>query len=328
MINARKQTDAFSLVELLIAFFVLLGGILAVLVLFPLGLRESKTMVEASTAAFTARSARTLMEVQPFVYAGNRQGNGAASMVQIIYGPRGTMGNIYIGSFPAMFPADVLGDHVDSTFPLSQRPVDSNTNSRDRVVDSSNRQFSWDGRFTEPHGPNPNPPPGGFTTAHVKYWTAQYFNYYPVQISVYRNYEEISIGSGTVWVKTGQKPGGGYYDVDDPSRPLYSELVLTSQPDLDLMVDSFIRVRDDKSDWYKITAVRYTESPKRWYFRLDRPYARLVNEVRNQQLLELSAARNDVIGTNTLIESFTTILGSQLEETDTSGLNAGSIKWP
>ena len=102
MIHTRTQTNGFSLVELLIAFFVLLVGVLAVLVLFPLGLQESKTMVEASTAAFAARSARTLMQVHPFVYSGNRQGNGSASMVQSIYGPRGSMGNVYIGTFPAV----------------------------------------------------------------------------------------------------------------------------------------------------------------------------------------------------------------------------------
>ncbi|HUW55706.1 MAG TPA: prepilin-type N-terminal cleavage/methylation domain-containing protein, partial [Planctomycetota bacterium] len=72
MTNGRKRTDGFSLVELLIAFFVLLVGILAVLVLFPLGLRESRTMVESSTAAFVARNARNLMEVHPFTYSGNR----------------------------------------------------------------------------------------------------------------------------------------------------------------------------------------------------------------------------------------------------------------
>ncbi|KPL04731.1 MAG: hypothetical protein AMK75_00745 [Planctomycetes bacterium SM23_65] len=325
MIKGQEQRTGFSLVELLIAFFVLLVGILAVLVLFPLGLQESKTMVDASTAAFAARTARGLMEVQPFVYAGNKQGNGTASMVQIIYGPRGSKGNIYKGTFPVMFPADVLGAHDDATFPLTQRPLDPNTNSRDRVVDRSNSQFSWDARFTIGGGLGLTLPPGGFTWADLEYWWTQYFKYYAVQISVYRNYEEISIGPGTLWVKAAEKPGGGHYDVDDPNRPFYSELEIAQEPDADLTVGSYIRVRDDKSDWYQITAQRYTDSPRRWYFRLDRPYDRLVGLIGN--MLEISAGRNDLIGTNTLVESFTTILGSQLEETDTSGLDAGSIKW-
>ena len=324
MTNGRKRTDGFSLVELLIAFFVLLVGILAVLVLFPLGLRESRTMVESSTAAFVARNARNLMEVHPFTYSGNRQGNGTASMVQILFGPRGTKGNIFLGTFPAMFPADILGENEDSTFPKTQRPVDPNTSSRDRVVDFSNPQFSWEARFTVGGGPGLTLPPGGFTQADVDYWRMQYFNYYAVQISVYRNYEEITIGSGTVTVKPAKKSDGTDYDPDDVNRPLYSELVLTSQPDLDLTVDSYIRVRDDKSDWYRVTAFRVTTDPDRWTYRLDRPYARLVGFLGQQ--MEVSATRNDVIGTNSLVESFTTLLGSQLEETDTSGLD--TINWP
>ena len=41
-----RRGKAFSLVELLIAFFVLLVGILAVLVLFPLGLKQSEKLPE------------------------------------------------------------------------------------------------------------------------------------------------------------------------------------------------------------------------------------------------------------------------------------------
>ena len=87
-LNVRSR--GFSLVELLIAFFVLLIGILAILVLFPLGLRESKTMVDASQASFVARNARGTMEVQPFTYNGNtKTGFGTASLIQAKFGPKG-----------------------------------------------------------------------------------------------------------------------------------------------------------------------------------------------------------------------------------------------
>ena len=41
------------------------------------------------------------------------------------------------------------------------------------------------------------------------YWFSQYFKYYAVQISVYRNYKEIAIGPGKVWLKAADKPSGG-----------------------------------------------------------------------------------------------------------------------
>lgn len=326
MTDGKTQSRGFSLVEILIAFFVLLVGVLAVLVLFPLGLRESGSMENASTASFAARNARNLMEVHPFTYEGNKQGNGTATMVQILFGPRGTRGNIIMGTFPVMFPADVLGENEDNTFPKSQRPVDPDTTTRDRVIDYTNPQFSWDARFTVGGGLGLTPPPGGFDMDDVQYWHVQYFKYYAVQFSVYRNYETIPIGSGVIWVRTAKKSGGDDYDANDPNRPLYSELELTTQPDADLTVGSAIRVRDDKSDWYRITSVEYESSPEKWIFRLDRPYTGLVDAVRNGNLAEHSWARTDIIGTNTLIESFTTILGSQLDETDTT--NVDTIEWP
>ena len=322
MMTWRKQHRGFSLVELLIAFFVLLVGILAVLVLFPLGLRESKTMVDASMASFAARNARTLMEVYPFTYnGGSKNGNGVASLIQIRFGPRGTKGNIiYDGpSFPVMFPAGVLGTSEDETFPLSRRPLDPNTGSRDRVLYAENSQFSWDARFTLGGGPGLTPPPGfdgPDAMDYVDYWRTQYFNYYAVQISVYRRYEilgglEIP---GTIWVKAAEKPGGGQYAGDDPNRPLYSELVVSSQPPPDLMVDSHIRVLDDGSDWYRVTDVTYHGN--KWTFRLGRPYTGL--NIGTQD--SVSAAKNRIIGTNSLIESFTTILGSQLDDINTSNV--------
>ncbi len=325
MLPRRPRQRAFSLVELLIAFFVLLIGILAILVLFPLGLRESNTMVDSSMASFIARNARASMEVQTFNYHGDGQaklGYGTASLIQARYGPKGSSG--YLNNFPVMFPWDVLGNNDDcSTFPLSQRLVDPDTSQRDRVLDASKSQYSWDARFTIGGGPGLTPPPG-FTfasdadwQAQYFYWFSQYFKYYAVQISVYRNYKQIPIGGGTIWVRTAPKPGGGSFDTNDPNRLLYSELVVSGQPNPDIIVGTAIRIRDDKSDWYRITAVGFQGGT--WTFRLDRPYAGL-NIGPNA---EISASKNDVIATNTLIESFTTMLGSQLDD-----VNTGTVTFP
>ena len=70
--------------------------------------------------------------------------------------------------------------------------------------------------------------------------------------------------SGTVYIGTSDGDG-------ELTLAVGAELYLT--PGRDLMVGSTIRVRDDKSDWYRITAMRYTDDPKRWIFRLGRPYA-------------------------------------------------------
>ena len=329
MMRQRAEHKGFSLVELLIAFFVLLVGILAVLVLFPLGLRESKTMVDSSMASFVARSARELMEVQPITYhsgGGSKSGWGTATRIQAVFGPKGIRGNIYLGSFPVMFPADVLGNAQDGTFPLSQRPPDNETHNCDRVNDTSNTQFSWDARFTCPRSSiggmtDPTATPG-FAAADMDYWFTQYFKYYAVQISVYRNYAPLKTDSGalamsgTVWIRASQKPNnGGDYDTNDPNRPLYSEVVFTSVPPVDLTVNSSIRIRDDKSDWYRVTAVSYNSGNHEWHIRLDRPYAGLVLPNNSTQV---GVPKSNIIATNSLLESFTTILGSQLDDVDTS----------
>jgi len=339
MTRWKTQGKGFSLVELLIAFFVLLVGVLAVLVLFPLGLRESKTMVDSSMASFVSRNARSLMETQPFTYhsgGSSKEGFGTASRIQLIFGPRGTKGNITMGKFPVMFPLDVLGSSRDTTFPLKAdydadpnksmyafyrpgRMVGSNT-VYDLCVSSSNAQYSWDARFTVGGGPGLTPPPGGFDMNDVQYWFTQYFKYYAVQISVYRNFDTLKKDdgsdtmAGTVWVRAGKKQDGSDYDTDDPNRPLYSEVVLTSQPPVDLTVDSHVRIRDDKSDWYRVTSVSFDAGNREWHVRVDRPYAGLNIGTQYQ----VSAPKSDIIATNSLIESFTTILGSQLDDVDTS----------
>lgn len=327
MFLRRSRHAGFSLVELLIAFFVLLVGILAILVLFPLGLRESKTMVDASMAAFAARNARNLMETQPFVYDGDGQsdkiGHGTAGIVQIKFGPRGrwnsntNQADLTVGSFPVMFPWEVLINNEDNgTFPLSLRPLDCATSRRDRVLEATNKQYSWDARFSIGGGIGTITPPGfpedtgsSQDKHYIEYWFTQYYRYYAVQISVYRNYKEIVVGAGTVTLK----PADGYVDTD-VNRPLYSELVLNSEPDPDIMVGTAIRVRDQKSDWYKITAMTYDSGC--WTFRLDRPYAGLPIGTTSG----VSGNFSDVVATNTLLQSFTTILGSQLDDMDTSTL--------
>jgi len=327
MMRRRAERKGFSLVELLIAFFVLLVGVLAVLVLFPLGLRESKTMVDSSMASFVSRNARGLMEEYPFMYNGNaKQGWGVASKIQTVFGPRGVKGNIFVSpNFPVMFPADVLGNNEDSTFPLSQRPPDNETHNRDRIRDTSNTQFSWDARFTAARsslgGMTDVTASPGFAAADMDFWFTQYFKIYAVQISVYRNYTPLKTDSGalvmtgSVWVIASKKQDGSDYDTNDPNRPLYSQVVIKSPPPLDLTVDSSIRIRDDKSDWYRVTAVTYDPGNHEWHIRLDRPYAGLVLPNNSTQV---SAQKNNIVATNSLIESFTTILASQLDDIDTS----------
>ena len=331
------STRAFSLVELLIAFFVLLIGILAILVLFPLGLRESKTMVDASQASFVARNVRSTMEVHPFTYNGNsKTGFGTASMIQAKYGPKGASGNQ--DSFPLMFPLNVLGSDADATFPLAktdtaafyrpERDLGSGVKMRDLLVSADNPQYSCDVRFTIGGGPGLTPPPGfgGLTPQQWQdqyfYWFSQYFKYYAAQISVYRNFKEIPIGPGRVWLKAADKPGGGGpYDVNDPNRPLYSEITVTNQPDADIVINTAIRIRDvdvgipcRKSDWYRVTAVGFSGGT--WTFKLDRPVAGIDIGTGTSVSYNLT----DLIATNSLLESFTTMLGSQLDDVDTSSV--------
>ena len=325
----RRSRKGFSLVELLIAFFVLLVGILAVLVLFPLGLRQSNQMVEASTASFVGRNARALMEAHPFEYSNggdSREGHGTASIVQIKFGPRGTRNNITVGSFPVMFPRDVLGDANDdaTTFPAFRkelRVLDPGTGTYDRIIYEPNPQFTWDARFTIGRGPaaRPNgsfqPPPGNFTSDDVVFWWVQYYRYYAVQIAVYRNYAIYGPYSGTIYVRPEKKSDGSDYDADDPNRPLRSEFEFATTPDSDLGPGSHIRIRDHRSDWYEITETRY-EGGKH-IFRLDRPYAGL--DIGTD--IVASASVSDVIGTNSLVETFTTLLGSQLDDINTSNVS-------
>jgi hypothetical protein len=269
-------------------------------------------------AALIARNARQTMEVQPFSYS-NGDGYGTASIVQIKFGPSAGITNPT--DFPKMFPGDILGDSESRTFLLANRPMDCNTNKRDRIVYADNKQYSWDARFTIGQGIGTTPPPsnaplnaGGnpwsdFTLDDVRDWYIKYYRYYAVQITVYRNYTSVPIGAGQITLVAAKKSDGTDYDTDDPNRPLYSELVLTSQPPAEVAPGYYIRVRDDRSDWYRIEKLTYAN--KTWRFRLDRPYAGL-NIGNNYQV---SVNRNDVIATNSLIHSFTTLLGSQLEDT-------------
>jgi hypothetical protein len=222
-----------------------------------------------------------------------------------------------------MFPGDViLGDDNNTTFPVELRPKDPATNLRDRVLDTSNPQFSWDARFTIGRGPSETPPAGFTDFSHWSeqrwVWFSQYFKYYAVQISVYRNYKELPVGPATITLKV--VSNGTAYSANDPNRPLYSEIVVANAPPLDMMIGTAIRVRDSAgrpfsfSDWYRITAVSFT--PGQWTFKLDRPFA----GIDGNQTLPAGMTVNDVIATNSLIDSFTTILDSQLDDVDTSTL--------
>jgi hypothetical protein len=199
----------------------------------------------------------------------------------------------------------------------------------------SRSQYSWDARFTIGGGPSADAPPvnlpqvaGGpqldwtlvlpWHNSWIDWywsWFSQYFKYYAVQISVYRNYQEIPV-SGDIWLISDPN-----YDANDPNRPIYSELVLPSSatPDPNITVDSYIRVQDDKSDWYRITNVSYDTTHSQWKLRLDRPYYYSSYNTSGQKYVfgivppAMSAqlpTRTHIVATNSLIESFTTILGN------------------
>ena len=280
----RTRQGGFSLIELLISFVVLLVGVLSVMTLFPLGMRESRAMMESSSAAFVARAARGYMEAYPFRYnPGGRDGFGIASRVQIKFGPRGARRaapRYNSSAFPVMFPEDVLGIAPSDyePFSLDQRPVwdpSSASPSRPRIVDLDHTEYSWDARFVLGGGPHCPPPgvnwprvmyppkslpptadhqytPGAadnyFDWYDVWYWRHQYFNYYAVQISVYRNYEEELLNNVMIVTKAGKKPDGTAYEGTDPNRPIHSELVLSAPPTMLLTVGADIRIADARSD--------------------------------------------------------------------------------
>lgn len=357
----RTRQGGFSLIELLISFVVLLVGVLSVMSLFPLGMRESKAMMESSSAAFVARAARGYMEAHPFIYnPGNKNANGTASIIQVMFGPRAGVGGYRHDRFPIMFPEDVLGvDDCDyDPFSKDQRPEwgSSSNPSRPRIVDLDHPEYSWDARFVLGGGPRCSPygekwdedgkwvmfPPKSLppTAAHqytpgdpenyfnyndVWRWRIQYFNYYAVQISVYRNYEEVkpALSDVTIVTKVDLKPDGTEYEGTDPNRPIHSELVLSTPPPMQLTVGSHIRIADARSDWYEIKRFRFEEG--KWVYRLDRRVTSklpmLDLELDSTEDTKSSVGRSDVIVTNSLIESFTTILPSQIDDMDTRGLS-------
>ena len=289
-------------------------------------------LMAETTAAFVARNARALMETHPFVYTANgdqRRGNGTASLIQVRFGPRGLKGNIFFegARFPVMFPRDVMGGANDeaNTFPPFRkelRVLDAGTGTRDRIIYEPDPQFTWDARFSVGRGPAETrdggfrPPPGGFTQDDVVFWWMQYYKYYAVQISVYRNYKVYGPYAGTISVRPEKKADGSDYDADDPNRPLRSEIAFAERPYADLGVGSHLRIRDQRSDWYQITDVR-SEGGKH-IFRLDRPYAGL--NIGTEMVVTRTVS--DIIGTNALVESFTTLLGSQLDDVDTSRVSS------
>jgi hypothetical protein len=88
---------------------------------------------------------------------------------------------------------------------------------------------------------------------------------------------------------------------------------------LDIEINTAVRIRDAnlslpcrKSDWYRVTAInRSTRTIK-----LDRPVAGIDLGTN----LSLSFDVTDLVATNSLLESFTTMLGSQLDDVDTSSV--------
>ena len=343
----RTQQAGFSLVEILIAFFVLMIGILAILTLFPLGLRESKQMVDTSIASLVARNARGMMEVHPFTYkAGSdtKKGNGTASMIHIRFGCDIAQALKWVKTFPE----DLLANDDDRTFPKTrtenvpfyrERKDKDGKLRYDKIFSSEHPQYCWDARFTIGRGIGEtqvgentlrmNPPPGqiyegpdgwrDFSENDMRAWFERYYRYYAVQISIYRNYDEVVAASGQIALKADKRPDGSAYDNDDPNRPLYSELILKDAP-IEIQANWHIRVTKNEcqSDWYRIERMN-KRGAAQFVFRLDRPFAPMVGAIGTQAEIEWSVT--NIVATSSLIEHFTTMLGSQLDDTDTGNLS-------
>ena len=284
----RSRHGGFTLVEVLLAFLILMLGIIGVLSLFPVGMKLSQNMVETSTAALVARNVRGCMEATNLADAITPKNSDGIPVMD----PR---------KFPAYFPNDFDSGLVTAFLQaISNDTVQPPINSaivNGKVLDTANPNYSWDARFTLGQGAFRMPPwsygdPNGWSEADVQGWFSKYFRYYVVQISVYRGqrgkgYTDIDLGSGSINIID--------EDPNDLNNKLICRLVLnTVSPDLE--VGWYIRVPNEKSDWYQIKDI----DPDGRTLTLDRPYAG-------------SSGGKRVIATGSLVGHYTTFLAAYNE---------------
>ena len=274
--DVHRRRSAFTLVELLIAFLILMLGITAVLSMFPVGVSLSRDMVETSTAALVARNVRGCMEATNLADALTPLQNGIP--------------NINRNAFPSYFPADMdnslVNDFLESISNDTVQPPIQGSRDGDRIIDTANPLYSWDARIDVGQGSHPLP--WGFTQDEAHEWFSKYFRYYTVQISVYRNYKETQI------------PGGGsisIYDEDaqDINNAVICRLTLSGNVPSDIEVGYYVRFPDDRSAWYRIQEIDGN------VLILDRAYA------------GDTGSKGNVIATGSLVGSFTTFLAAYNE---------------
>lgn len=281
--NAKKGSGilsgrgGFTLVEVLLAFLVLMLGIIAVLSLFPVGMKLSKEMVETSTAALVAKNARGCMEATELA------DKIAGAPMNFGFPRPGTSSN-----FPCYFPDDMSAATPTFLGALTNLTVVPNIvasiNSFGQVVDTANRLYSWDARFDVGRGAIRTP--WGWTEDEAQQWFGKYFRYYVVDISVYRNYEEVSLsGGGSIANVGGPTP-------TDANLVPVCQLTLNADPPVNLQVGWYIRVPNDHSDWYRIQKLNGR------VLTLDRPY------------VHGTGSKGNIIATGSLVGHFTTFLAA------------------
>lgn len=289
-----KGRSGFTLIEILLAFAILLIGVLGVMALFPVGMRLSKKMTEESTAALVARNARGVMEATKLADAiSPKDVNGIPTGLKDGDWPHARY-------FPQDFPQGIVTAFLNAISNSTMSPPIKGRLRADGngIVDTADEQYSWDARFDLGRGALRTPWLGNSAQdqANAETWRqeifSKYFRYYAVQISVYRNYHKEDLPSGTVTVE----PATGYV-MSDPNRPLVCKLTLSSVLPAKVTQGWYIRVNEDRSDWYQIQKIDFP-NPNNPVLYLDRVYA------------GATGAKTDIIATDRLLGEFTTLLAA------------------
>lgn len=287
--HSPKGEAGFTLIEVLLAFLILMIGILAVLSLFPVGMKLSQDMVESSTAALVARNARGSMEAT----------NLADKMVSTYNASGGFPRPGTSTNFPRYFPNPGNHNMADTfcaalTNTTVQPPINCYVKN-DKIVDTANPLYSWDARFSVGQGAYSFP--WGWTQDEAQEWFSKYFRYYTVQISVYRGnrktgYEDVNLGGGSITgIVADMEPGPG-----NPDLNIIPVCQLTlSSVSADLEVGWHIRIPGEQSDWYRIEEI---DADNNRILTLDRPY------------VGPSGAKTGIIATGSLVGHFTTFLAA------------------
>jgi Tfp pilus assembly protein PilV len=288
-----RRTKGFTLVEVLLAFLVLMLGIIAVLSLFPVGMKLSQDMVQTSTAALVAKNVRGCME--------------ATDLADVLTPMSGITPSITRNNFPCYFPGDMGG--IANTFvaaisnnqvkPTITATILNSGASNARVTDTANPLYSWDARFSVGQGGFRNPPwsfgiAGGWTIQDTNGWFDKYFRFYVVDISVYRSYQETGLGSGTIQLLNTPT-------ANDANLIPTCELTLSTTPPADLEVGWFIRIPSDRSAWYRVEKITGK------ILTLDRMYA---GPDGTPYTADDAGSKSGIVATGSLVGSFTTFLAA------------------